>query len=308
MTSTSATGMHLLGLSAGLANAVAQVEPAVVALKSGQRRSASGIHWRAGILVTTEQSLGQEEEITVILADRTTRATLVGRDSGTDLAVLRWQESAVPIAPVHAAPALQVGHLVLAVGRSGDMHTTASLGIISALGGAWRSWNGGQIDQLIRPDLSLYSGGLGSALIDLQGQLLGVNTTTQRQQVLTIPAQTVDRVVDQLLQRGRIVRGYLGVGMQPVQLPAHFQDAFDLTEAGGVLVVSVESGSPADQAGILIGDVIVQLGDQRACDIHDVHRQLDPERVGQSLKVQMIRGGQLLEMTITVGERPRRTT
>ncbi|GAB4369476.1 MAG: trypsin-like peptidase domain-containing protein [Elainellaceae cyanobacterium] len=308
MTSTSTNAMNLLGLSQALADAVAQTAPSIVAFKGGRRSSASGIHWRSGIIVTTDHSLKQEDEIPVVLDNRTTTATLIGRDSGTDLAVLRLkQEPSIPVAPIHSGNEFQVGHLVLAVGRSSDMGATASLGVISALGGAWRTWNGGQIDQFIRPDITLYAGGSGSALINLQGQVLGINTTTHHNHVLTIPAQTVDRVIEQLLQRGRIVRGYLGVGMQPVQLPAQFQQAFNLSDTGGVLVMSVEPKSPADQAGVLIGDVVVKLGDRRVGEIQDVHQRLDPEQVGKPLQAELIRGGQLITVTIVVGERPRRT-
>lgn len=294
-------------LSQTLADAIAQAGQAVVAIDAGHRFSASGVHWQSGILVTTDHTLKREEAIPIVLPDQqTTTATLVGRDPGTDLAVLRLNSAELAVGTIADSAQLQVGHLVLAVGRSHETGVNASLGVISALGKTWRTWNGGQIDQFIRPDLSIYPGSSGSALINTDGQILGINTTAPRHQMLTIPAATINRVVNQLLSRGRVVRGYLGVGMQPVQLPASLQQSLNLTSNGGVIIVSVEANSPADQAGLLIGDVIVGLGDRPVQDIRDVHEQLDPEQVGQPLKVKVMRGGQLIEQTVKVGERPRR--
>jgi len=151
--------------------------------------------------------------------------------------------------------------------------------------------------------------------MNTQGQILGMNTMAPRHSVLTIPVTTIDRVVNQLVNQGRIVRGYLGVGMQPVQLPEAFCQSLQLAGNGGVLILSVESGSPADRAGVLIGDIIVAMNDdpqggsashRRIEAIDDIQRMLDPERVGQPLTVQMVRGGQLISLTIVVGERPRR--
>ena len=296
-----------LSLSQTFVASIAQVESAVVAVKAGRRGSASGVHWRSGIIVTTEHSLKSEDEITLVLPNSSTSiATVIGRDPGTDLAVLRLQSDVSLSVPPLAKEPLQVGHLVLAVGRSMDTGVTASLGIISSLGGSWRTWQGGQIDQLIRPNLMLYPGGSGSALINPQGHVLGINTAAPRSSILTIPATTIDRVVNQLLQQGRILRGYLGVGMQAVQLPERLLQAFSLTGQGGVLIVSVEAGSPADQAGILIGDVVVALGDRRMTEIADVQQMLDPEQIGQPLAVHLIRGGQRVDLTITIAERPGR--
>jgi S1-C subfamily serine protease len=211
----------------------------------------------------------------------------------------------LPIAPLAEATALKVGQWVLAVARSADSGVGASMGVISALGGAWRTWHGGQIDQLIRPDLSLYPGFSGGALINPQGQVIGINTSGYRHMALTLPAATVNRVVDQLVNRGRITRGYLGVGMQPVQLPDSLQASLHLSRQSGVIIVSVQAGSPADRAGILIGDILMALEDQLTSDIAAVHRMLDPDRVGSALTATLIRGGALTTLSVTVGERPR---
>ena len=306
----------LTALSQTLADSIAQAGTSIVGLKAGRRGSASGIHWRSGIVVTTDHALKQDDAVTLTLADGTVTATLIGRDSAIDLAVLQLPDSVnLPAANLGDPAQLRVGHLTVAVGRSLETGITASMGIVSAIGGAWRTWHGGKVDQLIRPDVMLYPGGSGSALINTQGQILGMNTMAPRHSVLTIPVTTIDRVVNQLVNQGRIVRGYLGVGMQPVQLPEAFCQSLQLAGNGGVLILSVESGSPADRAGVLIGDIIVAMNDdpqggsashRRIEAIDDIQRMLDPERVGQPLTVQMVRGGQLISLTIVVGERPRR--
>jgi S1-C subfamily serine protease len=308
MTSSSGeTSGALLAFSNHLADAIAHAGQAIVAVNARQRIYSSGIHWQQGIIVTADHTVKRDEEMTVLLPDnRTVIATLAGRDSGTDLAVLKLEEPHLPIADIGDSALLRVGHVVLAVGRSSENGLSASMGVISALSGTWRTWHGGKIDQFIRPDLMLYPGFSGGPLVNTQGQIVGINTSGPRRMALTIPASTVNRIVDQLLQKGRISRGYLGVGMQPVQLPDNLKQSLNLPSNGGVIVISVESGSPADQAGVLIGDVLVKLGDRLISDIGDVHSTLDPDQVGKPLNAQAIRGGALVELTIIVGERFRR--
>ena len=304
MTDESA-GSSLLSLSNEFAIAVDKAGQFTVAVNGRRRFSSSGVHWRSGIIVAADHAVKREEEITVTLPDdRTVPATLVGRDGSTDLVVLRVEVDQLPIAEIVDAAALKVGQWVLAVARSADSGVGASMGVISALGGAWRTWHGGQIDQLIRPDLTLYPGFSGGALITPQGRVVGINTSGYRHMALTLPASTVDRVVDQLVNRGRIARGYLGVGMQPVQLPDRLKSELHLSESGGVIIVSVQAGSPADRAGILIGDILIALEAQSTPDIAAVHRMLDPDRIGKSLSAKLIRGGTVTEVAIVVGERP----
>lgn len=297
--------VSLAELSQELAAAVAQAGQTVVAVNGRRRMTSSGVLWRPGLVVTAEHSLKRDDEITVTLADdRTVTATLVGRDASTDLAVLRLGEENLPVAEQADPTALHIGHLVLAIARDDESGVNASLGILSAISGPWRSWQGGQIDQLIRPDLTLYPGFSGGALINIQAQVIGINTAGPRHMALTIPAATVDRVVDQLLQRGHMTRGYLGVGLQPVQLPDSLKTSLNLSQTEAVIVVSLDPDSPADRAGVLIGDVLIALGDHSTEDVRDVHAALDPNRVGQPLTAQLIRAGAIVELTIDIGERP----
>ncbi|WNN88656.1 S1C family serine protease [Gloeocapsopsis dulcis] len=295
----------LLACSNNLAAAVEQVASAVVAVNARQRIPSSGVHWHSGVVVTTDRALKREEEITVTLCDnRTVPATVAGRDSSTDLAVLKLPETNFPTAGIGDSKSLKVGHIVLAVGRSGENGISASMGVINAVGGAWRSWYDGQIDQFIRPDLTFYPGFSGGPLVDATGCVVGINTSgLSRRSNITLPITTVNRVVSQLLEKERITRGYLGLGMQPVHLPDNLQQTLNLQTNTGVIIVNVKPDGPGDRAGVMIGDILIALDGTPMRDSAQVLAMLEPERINQTLNAAMIRGGNLVQVAITVGDR-----
>jgi S1-C subfamily serine protease len=196
-----------------------------------------------------------------------------------------------------------VGQFTLALGRPGDA-VTAAFGVVSAVGPAWRTWHGGELDQFVRLDLSVYDGFSGGPLVDAAGRVLGVNTSAlARAAAVTVPAATVDRVVDQLLAGGRVRRGYLGIGTQPVRLPDAARALAGGQEAG-LMIVAVEPGAPADQAGVLLGDVLLALGGRPTADVDDVLAALGGDAVGQALQAHVLRAGELRTLSVTVGEAP----
>jgi S1-C subfamily serine protease len=297
----------LLALSNDLAAAVERVGRSVVAIHARKRIPASGVHWRAGVIVAANHTIRKDEDITVTVAGgRTLAATLAGRDATTDIAVLRLDAKDLAAAEIGDSGSVKVGHLVLAVGRPGD-EVTASLGVVSAVGDEFRTWAGGTIDRFIRLDLSIYDGFSGGALVDGAGRVIGLNSSgLARGMALTIPAATVDRVAAQLLERGHIARGYVGLGMQPVRLGDAQAAKLGLDRPGGVLVMSVEPGGPAEKSGVLLGDVLVALDGAPVADTTDVLAILGADRIGQSTRARIVRGGALTELALSIGERPRR--
>src|SRR5579871_341473 len=285
-------------LSNDLAAAVERAGRSVVAVHARPRFSSSGVIWRPGVIVTAQHTIRREEEITVTLPDGSNRAaTLAGSDTGTDVAVLRLAEPAgEPVSQLAAG--IKPGHVALTVGRSEDSGVNATLGIISAVSGPWRTWRGGRLDRYLRLDLTLYPGSSGGLVVNAAGEALGIATSVlSRIAGLAIPATTIDRVVDEILSRGRVARGYLGVGLQPVELPDHHK---------GLIVLSLEPEGPADKAGVLIGDILTSLGGSPAGDTDDIQVVLEAHAVGQSVPVVVSRGGVSKELAIVIGERPRR--
>ena len=292
----------LLSLSNDLAAAVERAAPAVVAVHA-RRLPSTGIHWRPGIVVTAEHTVRTAEDITVTMADgRSLPAVLAGRDPGTDLAVLRVADAGSVVATLGDDTALKVGHMVLALGYG----PRASWGVISALGPRWRSWRGGDIDRLVRLDLVLYPGFSGGPLVDAAGRVVGLNTSgLARETRLALPVTMVTRVADELLQKGHVSRGYLGLSMQPVRLPEPLRAQLGLGD-GALIVVMVEPSGPAARAGVLLGDVLVALDGEPVGDLDDVQARLGSDRVGAEISAVVLRGGVRTELRITVGEQPRR--
>jgi len=296
----------LQALSNNLASAVERAGAATVAINARRRIPSSGVIWRPGVIATAAHTIKREEEITVMLpSGLAVPARLAGRDNETDLALLKFDGAGAAAAETTDASTLKAGHIVLSVGRISEQCPSASLGIISALGGPWRTWRGGYIDRYIRLDMGIYDGFSGSPLVDTQGKVIGINTSgLSRGGGLTIPASTVDRVIEELLTRGHIARPYIGVGMQPVSLTEQTKARLNLTQTGGVIILSVEPEGPADKAGLLIGDVMVALDDKPVADTDDVQRALGPKHAGETMGATLVRGGELFQAHVTLGERP----
>jgi S1-C subfamily serine protease len=290
---------ELAALSNELASVVAGAAGSVVAVHARPRFSSSGVVWRPGVIVTAEHTLRREEEITVTLASgATVAATLKGSDPGTDLAVLQVEgEAGAPLTAASAAPT--PGQLALALGRSKDSGVNATMGIVSAVSGPWRTWRGGRLDHYIRLDLTLYPGSSGGPVVNTAGEVIGIATSAlSRIAGLAIPAASIDRVVEAILTRGQVSRGYLGLGLQPVELPGHRK---------GLIALSVEPEGPAANAGALIGDILLSLAGTAVRDTEQIQTVLETRAVGDVVEAQVWRAGVEQALAITIGERPRRS-
>ncbi|HYU16005.1 MAG TPA: trypsin-like peptidase domain-containing protein [Candidatus Acidoferrum sp.] len=293
----------LSSLSNDLADAVTAAARAVVTVNARRRIPSTGVHWRPGIVVTAEHTVRMDDEITVGRPDgRSVPATLGGRDPSTDLAVLIVQDADFPVAALAEPVSLKVGHMVLALGHG----PRASCGVVSALGGRWRTGRGGEIDQLIQVDLVLYPGFSGGPLVDTAGRIVGINTSGLSHHLpLAIPASTVTRLGEELIKKGHVSRGYLGVGFHPVRLPATLVGSLGIVGEVGLVVVNLQPDGPAARAGLLLGDIVAAVEGAPVRDAGDVQALLGPERVGRPIRASIVRAGALVEVTITVGERPR---
>jgi S1-C subfamily serine protease len=267
------------------------------------RLPASGIIWSTdGVIVTAHHIVEEEDNIGIGLPDGTsTKAKLVGRDPTTDIAVLRADAKGLKSQPWSDVNTLKVGHLVLALGRPGKS-VMATLGVVSALGESWRSPAGGRLDRYLQTDVVMYPGFSGGPLVSSSGELIGLNTSGLLRGIsITVPSTTLKQVVETLLSKGKVSRGYLGIGAQPVRLPAPL--AQQLNQETGLMLVSVESGGPADKGGLLQGDIVVAVAGQPTRHMDDMLGLLGSDRVGSTVPVRVVRGGQLRDANVVVGER-----
>jgi S1-C subfamily serine protease len=303
MSNQSATD-PLIALSDRLADTVARAAPGIVTVEGGRRLTASGLVWRPGVVVTADEALEADEDIFVTLPDgRRMAATLAGRDPSTDIAVLRIAAADVPALPLSGTSEPRPGQLAVAVGRRTE-GPVASLGIVAVAAGPWRSMRGGQIDRLIRLDLRLDPRSEGGAVLDAGGQAIGMAVLGPRRSVLAIPAATIERVAEQLLARGRIARGYLGLGLQPVRLDEALARSLALADPRGVIVVSVDPQGPGHRSGVLLGDVVTAWNGEPVRGVREILRRLGSDAVGQKAELALVRAGKAALATVTVGERP----
>lgn len=286
--------------SSGLADRIAAAAPFVVAIRTG-RRPASGILWRPDVVVTSEQMLPEDASVLQVVRDGTTvGATLAGRDPGTNVAVLKL-EAALEGTPPAAADTIRVGNLALLLGANSVGATTARLAMVHALGEAWQSMAGGRIDALIRLDAQL-GADEGGPVLSIAGGLIGMSTSGPRHRTIAIPTATLARVVDPLLAEGRMARAWLGIGLQPVLIP----DSLHQTAGreSGLMVVGLASGGPAEAAGILPGDIVLDIDGSAVNRPRALSALLSPDRIGQTAVLRVLRAGAVQTVDVTIAARP----
>ena len=292
----------LAEFSEALANAVAASSKIVARVEGRRRLPASGVIWAGDVVVTAHHVLDDGEEVRVGLFDgRNVPAMLVGSDPSTDLAVLRVRGESLTVGVFEGLNDLKVGHIVLALGRPGKT-VQATMGIVSAFGEAWRTPMGGKIDHYLQTDLNMYPGFSGGPLVDTEGRILGINTSgLVRGSSVAVPTPTVKRVVEAILAHGKVRRGYLGIGVYPVRLPESLSRS--LGQETGLLINSVETGSPADRGGLMLGDIVTKLDETPTRMPDDLIGFLAGDRIGLHAQITVVRAGQVSEARIAIGER-----
>jgi S1-C subfamily serine protease len=294
-------GGELAALADQLAAVVERVGQSVVRVEGRRRQSASGLVWSAGgLILTADHVVERDEALGVGLPDgREVEATLAGRDPATDLALLRV--NAQELTPLPPSPEPRLGELAVLVARPSGLES--SLGSVSALGADVRTRRGGRIEAFVRTDAVMYPGFSGGALVDASGRLIGLATShfSQGPEGIALREATLRRVAGSLEQHGRVKRGYLGVGSQRVEVPSRLSGLVE-GQNTGLLVVSVEEGGPAEQAGVLLGDLLVSLGEQALTGHQALRAALGSEVIGQQTKLVVLRAGERRELTISPGE------
>jgi S1-C subfamily serine protease len=286
--------LRLESLSAQLSQLTADAAPALAAIHS-HRAMSSGFLWREGLIVTADEALADEGRILVVLATGEQRpAVVVGRDPGTDLALLRVEGVSLSPLRLTSAP-ISPGGLVLAIGSDRGA-SVAAFGMVARTGPAWRSMRGGDIDVRIELDIRLRRQAEGGVALDMGGNVIGMPVFGPRQRVLVIPAATIERVAAQLAAHGRVAHGFLGLGLQTVPL--------DQGEKSAAMVMSVAKAGPGEAAGIHQGDMIISWQSEDILSVPQLMRRLGAESVGKMVRLGVRRGGEILEVNLTIGERP----
>jgi len=293
-----------IAISDTLAETTEQAAAYTAAVHAEPRGSSSGVVWRPGVIVTAEHALQRDDDIQVTPANGSAvSAKLVGRDAASDLAVLSCPE-AKTAAPVGSTETLRVGHLTLTVGQTRASGPVAAIGFVSLVVKERRIWGGLTVSPYVRLDVALQRISVGGAVVDGNGRVVGLATPKySRGGAVVVPVATVNRVLDVLLEKGRIPRGYLGVGLQAVRLPANLQLSLQRQANRAAMILEVEPDGPADKAGVVIGDILVALDGKAVLRMEDVQAHLHGENISKKVRATFLRGGSQREVDITVGER-----
>lgn len=295
----------LVSLSESLGRLVEQVAPAVVRVEAGRRLPGSGTVFSAdGVIVTADHVVERDDDIRVGLADgRLVPAALAGRDPTTDIAVLRAEAGDLVPPSWTEVAAVRAGHLAVALGRPGRT-IRAAVGVVGAASDDWLGPGGVRLERYIQVDAALQPGFSGGPVVDASGAVLGMATSgLLRGSALAIPAPTLRRVVGALLRHGRVRKGYLGIGAHPIRLPEPVRR--QTGDDAGLMVIWVEPGSPAEQAGLILGDVLMRLDGTGVHRPHDLMGALTEDRIGTAVTARILRAGQVREVSIVIGERGR---
>jgi S1-C subfamily serine protease len=306
MTLSDASTGVLASLSNDLADAVAQAGRSVVAVYGRRRFPASGLAWRDDLVVTASHVLERDSDLTISTPEGGQRAAaLVGRDPGSDVALLRSPGDGLNPFERSQATSLRPGELALAVGRPGTQQPIASFGAVSSVGGAWRTAQGGVVDAYVRADVALLPGLSGGALVDVSGRVLGMlSAYLAGGDPVALPVSTIDSIVDRVLSGGTQRRAYLGVSTQPVELQELLRGRLGLQQTAGLMLLGLESGAPAERDGLLPGDILLAIGGRSVEDGEALQLALGPAVVGKPTPIRLIRGGELREISVVPAPRP----
>jgi S1-C subfamily serine protease len=293
----------LMSLSNSMVAAVEKASASTVMVSARRGIPSSGVCYTADLVLTADHSIEGDDDIKVTLPDGSEiKASLAGRDENSDLAILRL-ERPVGVPAERAPKDSQVGQFVLAIGRPSPEGVQASLGVVSSVGGPVRTSRGGLLNRYLQTDAIPYPGFSGGPLVNADGQIVGINTSGLTPGAsLAIPASTAWETAASLGKFGRIRRGYLGIRSQPTELSSNLQSQIGRSQANGLLLVGIENDSPASNAGLIVGDILLSIAGQPVEEHDQLLSYLAGDVIGKPVPVEILRGGQRQSVTLMVGE------
>lgn len=281
----------------------------VVAVKPAAYRVTSGVIFRDDLIAVNNHALRREGMIPMHLPDGSeAEASILGRDPSVDVAILKVAGAKLKCVSPESESHQRPGELAVVVGRTIDVGLSASIGILGAVGGARRTWRRGQLDRFLRLDVNLYPSQAGAAVVSARGLFLGMATPAMlRHSALAIPYETLNRVADELLQEGRIRQGYLGVGLQPVRIPERLQSKSPLVGESGLMVLNVEPGTSAEEAGLQLGDILIAAGPVVLSETEALLAALRGDAVNKPMNFTVLRAGEIVEVEVQIALRDDRS-
>jgi S1-C subfamily serine protease len=301
MSNTAEPLQFLETLSNATVDVVKKVSPAVVSVRSGRMHRGTGVVWtQDGYIVTCNHVLGRRSATKVQLEDgRKYDAQVVGRDPYSDIALLKIDEKKLVPIEQGDSDALNVGQFVVSLAKPFDRPASATWGMITSVGVSLRSWRGMTAGEVIVTDARLVPGYSGGPMVDVSGKLVGLNTAYVGSRGLAIPLSTIKKVASVLSRNGGIKRAFLGVTQSTISIPAEVSKKLGLSQNQGVIVLSVEPDSPARNAGLALGDIIVKFGDKPVKSVYDIPGLLTSEMIGKETELWILRGEEMKKLTIT---------
>jgi S1-C subfamily serine protease len=291
----------LSSLSDSIVNVASNVSPAVVAVHSGKMVRGTGIVWsKDGYILTCSHVIKGLSEVCISSdAIGTVTARIIGSDPYSDVALLKI-ETNNELNSIKAADSegIRVGQIVLAMANPYGEQPSVTQGLITSARTSIRGWSGRLLNDIVITDARLNPGYSGGPLVDVHGGMVGMNVFVVASRGIAIRTHTVKRIVESLMSSGTVKRGYLGISFYPISLPREVTDPLDIKQSAGLMVISVEPGSPAKKAGLLIGDTILTLGGQQVVSLHDMDRLLTLDVIGKSMKLGVLRGEKLADLDI----------
>jgi len=279
------------------------VSPSVVNVNAG-RRGGTGIVWSAdGLVVTASHVVGHSMAPTIVMSDgKELEAKLVGRDPYTDIALLKVEASGLTPVKVGSADGIKVGQFVLALANASGKRASATSGIVTSNRRSMRGFWGIMIEDAVVSDAKLNPGYSGGPLVDASGSLLGMNVAYFAGRGVAVSVDSLKETVGKISKDGRVKKGFLGVVVEPVELPEELARSVEVGQEDGLLVRSVDAGSPAKAAGVALGDIILRLGDAQATDEYELHKALSGDVVGKTLALRILRAEKVADLNVTPRE------